>query len=168
MSDTINISDETLHVQGDSNALLPDTSTEETPAEAAYSISDYLLGCVNIDIPSEVLVRICLDRDISYNAEATEVEKSVRDLCKADLLVWMVMGVSKRGTVSDTDNGWTHSDGGFTLTDADKVLFLKMANEIYEENGEDTIGKTKATFRSQGIRPADYTLQGEPVPHILK
>lgn len=141
---------------------------EGAPVISSFTIADYLYGSVNFDVPSEVIVKICLDRDIDYHSEAMNVEKSQRDLCKADLLVWMALGVSKRSNNVDSDNGWSHSNGGYTLTEADKELFLKTANAIYEENGESTIGKTKAKIQSFGIKPANIGIDGMPLPYIVK
>lgn len=140
---------------------------EDSAEVFSFTMMDYLASSVNFDIPSEVIVRICVDRDIDYNADAMAVERNVRNLCKADLLVWMVYGVSRKGNTSDTDNGWNHTDGGYTLTEADKALFLKAANAIYEENGEKTIGKTSVKIQSYGIRPADFDTNGQPQPHII-
>ena len=145
-------------------AIIPDGS----PEVSVLTLEDYLYGCVNVDVPREAIVRICLDREVDMHEEAYNIEKSVRDLCKADLLVWMVLGVSRRGSVSDTDNGWTHSDGGYTFTEADKKYFLKIADAIYEENDEATVGKIKAKIISSGIMPANYRLDGMPMPHIIQ
>ena len=138
------------------------------PEVFTYTVKDYLIGCVNFDIPIEAVVRICLDREVDMNEDAMATEKSVRDLCKADLYVWIVLGVSRRGNNSDSDNGWSHTVGGFTLTEKDKEYLLKAANAIYEENGEQTIGKTAVKIKSYGIKPADFDVSGVPQPHILR
>lgn len=139
-----------------------------TPESPYYTLADYLLAKVNFDIPMEVIVSICLDRDRDINEVASEVEKEVRDLCYADLLKWIVFGISKRGTVSDSDNGWSHSDGGYTLSENDKARMIKLANSIYLANGEETFGKTSAKIVSMGIRPADRDMLGNHIPHILR
>lgn len=136
-------------------------------SEAYYTIKDYLYGCVNFDVPSEAVIRICLDREVDILAEAACIEKNVRDLCKADLFVWIVLGVSRKGNNSDSDNGWSHTAGGFTLTEQDKAYLLKAANAIYEENGESTVGKTTVKIKSFGIKPADFDVSGIPQPHIV-
>lgn len=149
---------------GSGCAIIPDS----TQQPVVVTLEDYLYGCVNIDVPREAIVRICLDRDVDMHEEAVNVEKFQRDLCKADLLVWMALGVTRRGTVSDADNGWTHSDGGFTISEADKNLFINIANRIYEANGEKAVGKISVSITSSGIRRADTTTDGIPMPHILQ
>lgn len=158
----------TYDIEGD--ALVNDEGTTDDVQEekAPLSIEDYLYSTVNFDVPEETIVRILLERDVECGSPAMEVPKQSRDLCKADLYVWIVMGVSRRGTVTDTDNGWTHSDGGYTLTEADKSYFIKAANTIYEKYGEDTVGKTKFKFTSHGIQPARYIPGDIPLPHIIR
>lgn len=138
------------------------------PERVPLTLMEYLSGSVNIDIPEDVIARICLDRDADMLSAATDVDKSVRDLCKADLLIWMVMGVTRRGAVADSDNGWSHSDGGFTITDSDKKLFLRMANAIYESNGEETVGGARFRIKSHGIQPSNIGMNGMPLPHIVR
>ena len=138
-----------------------------TQSNYIHTMEDYLCGCVNIDIPKEVILRILLERDVDIYEDIYNVDRSIRDLCKADLYVWMCMGVSRRNTVADSDNGWSHSDGGYTITNDDKKLFLKMANAIYEENGEKPVGKTVARITSSGIKPCNYNIDGSTLPYIL-
>lgn len=115
------------------------------------TITDYLSGAVNIDVPKEAIVSILIDRDIDGSMAVSDVDKDIRKLCKADLYVWVAMGVSRKGSVSDSDNGWSHTDGGYTLSDDARNLLLREANAIYEEMGEEPVGKTKVRIRSNGI-----------------
>lgn len=132
------------------------------------TMEDYLCGCVNIDVPKDVILRILLERDVDICENVINIEKEVRDLCKADLYVWMCMGVSRKNTVADADNGWSHSDGGYVISSEDKKLFLKMANAIYEKNGEKTVGKVTAKVTSYGIKRCDYDINGYPLPYMSK
>lgn len=157
------MSDVAKTYEREGDAIVDGTPTLSTKR----TIVDYLLGCVNMDIPEEAIVRICIDREVDINEDIELLEKKEKDLCKADLYVWMCLGVSKRGTVSDSDNGWSHSDGGYTLSADDKKLLLKAANSIYEEYGEKTIGTTKFKVRSHGISPCNLTIDKRPLPHIL-
>lgn len=141
--------------------ILQDISESTTEEEKPFGFFDYLAASINLDVPKEVLVKICIDRDIDVEAEIQEIDKKERDLCIADLYVWACMGQGRRGTVSDTDNGWTHSDGGFSLTSEDKRLLLKKANAIYAEYEEPLAGTTKMRIQSRGIRKADILPGGD-------
>lgn len=124
------------------------------------TIMDYLAGSVDVAVPKESLITILIDRDVDVCAPVSDVEPSIRKLCKADVMVLMAMGITRRGAVTDSDNGWSHSDGGWTLSDDARKMLLDAANKIYEEAGEPTVGKTKMRIRSTGIRKADTTIYG--------
>lgn len=137
--------------------------------EKSYTVGDYISGCVNFEIPDETIRAKCFKRGINPDDSASETDSSTLDLLEADILVWIVYGASSVNNTSDSDNGWTHSGGGYQLTSEDKDRLLARANSIYSENGEATVGR-KSTFRivSNGIREADRFINGVPVPRIIK
>lgn len=122
--------------------------------ETAYMFSTWLSDRVNIRVPEGLIRSILVERDVDEKALYTEVEERVRDLCKADLYSCIALTSPNRaGAVSDEDNGWSHSDGGFTLSEYDKKLLLDAANEIYEEYEEPTKGRrTKIKIINFGIK----------------
>ncbi len=142
---------------------------ETTNQEEKYTVADYVCGLVNYEIPDETITAICkkrkVDADKVYPDECDDVNT---DLLYADLLKWIVLGPSRKGEVSDSDNGWKHSGGSFNLSEDDKKRLIKEANAIYKENGEATIGKTKIRVHSFGIMGARFDLSGNPLPRIKK
>ena len=135
--------------------------------QKVYTVGDWLFGCVNFAVPQDAVDAICAGR--SYDAEvefevARKAEPDVR-LLKADLLKWIVLGAGKVNNTSDSDNGWSHSDGGYTLSKEDKKLLMDEANAIYEELEPTSIfGKKKIRMRSAGIMRAYCDTDGEPFP----
>ena len=133
-----------------------------------YTVRDWLFGCVNFAVPDDAVMHILAERQLDPELSFYEVEHSLRELLKADLFVWVCMGPSKVSSTSDSDNGWSHSEGGYTLSDDDKDRMLAYAKAIYEKNGEtfaydDTVSISIGSF---GIQPSDYDECGIPVPHI--
>lgn len=135
-----------------------------------YTVGDWLFGCVNFAVPSETVNYVCKTRDIDADMEYSEMSdegkpKDILRLAKADLLRWIVLGAGKVNNTTDTDNGWSHSDGGYTLSEADKKLLMDEANGIYEElEPESVFGKKKIRMRSAGIMPAYRDTDGTPLP----
>lgn len=132
-----------------------------------YTVGDWLAGCVNFAVPSDAIEYICANRDMSsgepYNPEL--LEGGVLRLMKADLYKWIVLGAGKVNSTSDSDNGWSHSGGGYTLSEYDKRLLRDEANGIYDElEPESVFGKTKIRMRSAGIMPAYRDVDGCPLP----
>lgn len=132
------------------------------------TVEDYLFGCVNFAVPEESVGYLLGERDIEAGTPLEELEKKDRELLKADLYVWICMGPSKVNSTSDSDNGWSHSEGGYTLSDDDKDRMLAYAKAIYDKYDEefeydDSVSVAISSF---GIQPCDYDEAGIPLPHI--
>ena len=133
-----------------------------------YTVGDWLFGCVNFAVPQEAVDHILSEREITSSKPYEELEKKDKDLLKADLYVWICMGPSKVDSTSDSDNGWKHSEGGYTLSDEDKDRMLAVAKAIYEKYDEEYIDDSvSVAISSFGIQPCDYDEAGIPLPHIV-
>lgn len=141
-----------------------------TEEKTTYTVLDYLAAKVKFDMPKSALMAILVDRNIEPDTAFTERDATSTRLAYADMLKWFVLGPSKRNNTSDTDNGWTHSGGGYELSDADRTLLIKEANAIYEEIEPESAIKSKPAFRmmSFGIQHANYDAAGNPLPHVIR
>lgn len=134
---------------------------------------DWLYGCVNFFVPPSAAEYVCVTRgvdpkmpyaDFIATAEPSLAGQVDIRLLKADLLRWIVLGPGKVNSTSDSDNGWSHSSGGYTMSEADKKLLTDEANAIYEElEPESVFNKKKIRMRSAGIMPAYRDMDGEPL-----
>lgn len=100
------------------------------------SIEDYLRGKVGMEIPDSAIAVILDDRGICPGTDTAELDKRRKDLCTADLYLWCAATPSKKGTVSDADGGWKHSDGGWETSAYDKRNFRSLAYSIYSRYNE--------------------------------
>lgn len=130
---------------------------------------DYVFSCVNFAIPQEGIDYVLGERKIKAEKPYDELEKKDKELLKADIYVWICMGPSKINSTSDSDNGWSHSEGGYTLSDDDKDRMLKYAKAIYDKYDEefDYDDSVSVAIESFGITPCDYDEAGIPLPHIV-
>ena len=129
---------------------------------------DYVFGCVNFALSQEAVDHILGERNIKAEKPYEELEKKDKELLKADLYVWICLGPSKVNSTSDSDNGWSHSEGGYSLTDDDKDRMLAFAKAIYEKYDEEYIDDSvSVTISSFGIQPCDYDEAGIPLPHCV-
>lgn len=143
-----------------------------------YTVGDWLFGCVNFAVPQEAVDFICKQRGVNPStpydeyiepSESEDEQKPDIRLLKADLLKWIILGAGKVNSVSDSDNGWSHSEGGYTLSKDDKKMLRDEANAIYEElEPASVFGKKTIRVRSNGIMPAMRDMDGEPLPRILR
>lgn len=159
----------------------------ESGEKKVRTVRDYVFGCVNFQISDETAEHICDERGIDPDKTFDELfpkpeadapdavaddenviePKRTKELLKADLYVWICMGPTKVNSTSDSDDGWSHSEGGYQLTDEDKNRMLAYAKSIYEKYDEefDYDDSVEVNVSSFGIQPCDYNEAGIPLPH---
>lgn len=135
-----------------------------------YTVADYLSGKVKFGVNDEVLRPILLDRGLDLDIPYGDADKSTLRLAYADILKWFVLGASKVNNTSDSDNGWSHSGGGYELSDTDRRELKEEANAIYQELEPSSVFKSQSSFKivSHGIKRATYTPYGMPLGHVIK
>ena len=143
---------------------------KESDEKTTYTVLEYLSARVKFDIPKEALEAIMADRGIDSNTEFASRDIKATRLAYADMLKWYLIGASKHNNKTDSDNGWSHSGGGYELDKEDKKLLVKEANAIYDELEPMSKIKSNTTFRvmSFGIQPCNYDADGNPLPHIIR
>lgn len=140
----------------------------EAGENTGRTLRDYIFGCVNFSVPDEAADYILDERQLKGDKLLSETDKKIRDLLKADLYVWICLGPTKVDSTSDSDNGWKHSEGGYTLSDEDKDRMLACAKAIYDMYDEEYLDFDSVSVHvsSFGIMPCDYNEAGIPLPHI--
>lgn len=143
---------------------------KEVNEKTFLTVGDYLIGKVKFEVSEDSMKAILVDRELDYNTAYGDCDKSAVRLAYADMLKWIILGPSKFNNTSDTDNGWTHTGGGYELSDDDLSYLRAEANAIYSELEPASVLKKKSTFRitSHGIKRANRDAYGMPVPHIIK
>jgi hypothetical protein len=136
----------------------------------AYTVLDYLANKVNFEVYRETVIGILSDRGVDPSDMYVDSDKDTMRLAYADLLKWFLLGPSKVNNTSDSDNGWTHSGGGYDMSDDDRAEMKAEANAIYKELEPGSMLKKKSSFRiiSHGVKRASYSPWGGPLPHLIK
>ena len=116
------------------------------------------------------MLGILAERGIYPDESFEDCDKDKARLAYADTLKWFILGPGKVNNTSDADNGWSHSEGGFDISDEDRKNMTAEANAIYAELEPSSMLKRKSTFRmhSHGIKRATLDMGGIPQPHIIK
>lgn len=115
---------------------------------------EWLCDVVNFPVSEGAARDILVERCIDPSSCFVDIDKKDRDLAKADLYVWLCTSPTRRGDTQDSDNSWSHKEGGFTLSADDKNRLMAIANSIYEMYEEEPIGKRVIKLQSFGIRRA--------------
>lgn len=135
-----------------------------------FTAFDYLASRVKFEVPEQTIIGIMYKRGIDRDSLIGDNENDVLELAYADILKWFIIGPSKVNNTSDSDNGWTHTGGGYDLSDEDRSEMKAEANAIYAQLEPESVLKKKSTFRvnSHGVKKANFTSWGTPLPHIVK
>lgn len=135
-----------------------------------FTAFDYLVSRVKFEVPEQTVLGIMYKRCIDRDSLIYDNDNNTLELAYADILKWFIVGPSKVNNTSDSDNGWTHSGGGYELSDEDRYEMKAEANAIYAQLEPDSVLKKKSAFRvnSHGVKRANYSPCGEPIPHIIK
>lgn len=129
---------------------------------SVYTIEDYLLAKVKFDVPATALIPILIDRGLDASTGIADADRDAVRLAYADVLKWFVLGASKVNNISDSDNGWTHTGGGYELTEDDKELLKAEANAIYAELEPSSAFAKKSTFKvsNLGVKRSNVSASG--------
>ena len=92
----------------------------ELENEFVLTAYDHIASKVKFDVPKKTLLSIMTERNIPVDSTYEEADKDSLRLAYADIIKWFVLGPSKKNNVSDSDNGWSHSGGGYDMSDEDR------------------------------------------------
>ena len=96
---------------------------------AVYTIETWLKGMVDFDVPSETIMAILFNNKVSQGTPTTEVSEKERDLCLADLLMWLSSSSTASSGEYISDNGWSHQKSNKQVTD--RAGLISRARELY-------------------------------------
>lgn len=135
-----------------------------------HTLEDALFSKVRFSIPEDTVRTILIERALDGNMAYVDANPTDVRLAYADILKWFVLGPSKMNNTSDSDNGWSHTEGGFEMSERDRTELKAEANAIYAELEPSSMLKKKSSFRiaSHGVKRADFSAFGCPLPHIIK
>lgn len=144
---------------------------EETVQEnvSKYTIDEWLINSVDYKVDDESVTFLLSERDVEPGTAKSEVTDDTRKLLYADLLKRIWLRCSKVNNTSDSDNGWSHSDGGYTMSEEDRSRLRNEANDIYEElEPQSVFGKKKIRIHSMGVMPAKRNPDGTIIEDVLR
>ena len=123
-------------------------------AESTYLLREWLLESVNIPINEDTIKAVMLAREVVFDLPFEESTGKERDLCRADLLTLLATSATKLDSQTEKDNGWSSTQGGYTLSESDKRRYLRMADALYTRHGEKSLtsNKVRVKIHHYGIR----------------
>jgi hypothetical protein len=117
---------------------------------AAYTIETWLQGMVDYDVPSVTLQAILFNNGVAEGALMSKVSEEQRDLCLADLLMWLSSSSTATTGESISDGGWSHQKSNKQVFDRNALI--KRAQELYVKwNSEKAKTAVGARITIKGI-----------------
>ncbi len=92
-----------------------------------YPLEEWLRGMVDYDVPDETLAALLFNRGIRKLSPASEISARDRELCYADLLMWLSGSSIKTGGEMESDNGWQHQKSSKNVSNRKELERRAMA-----------------------------------------
>lgn len=96
---------------------------------AAYTIETWLRGMVDFDVPDATIMAILFNNEVSEGALMSKVSEKDRELCLADLLMWLSSSSTITSGESISDGGWSHQKSNKQVYDRNALI--KRAHKLY-------------------------------------
>lgn len=115
---------------------------------AVYTIETWLKGMVDFDVPSATIMAILFNNEVAQGTSMTDVSEKQRDLCLADLLMWLSSSSISSTGECISDNGWSHQKSAKQVVD--RAGLIRRAQDLYAKWNSDkakTAVGTKITYK---------------------
>lgn len=99
------------------------------------NIVDYLKGKVSYEVDTSNILVILEDRGVLETEDSQNLEIKTKDLCYADLLMFLVTVFTGGGETTKRGN-WSESKAKYTITTTDRMRLKNIADSIYSKYNE--------------------------------
>ena len=96
---------------------------------AAYNIETWLRGKVDFDIPDVAIMAILFDNEVAQGTDVSCTTEKQRDLCLADLYMWLSSSSATTSGERISDGGWSHQKASKQVVDRED--YIKKAQKLY-------------------------------------
>lgn len=101
----------------------------------AYTIETWLRGMVDFDIPDATIMAILFNNSLAPGISISDTSERDRDLCLADLLMWLSSSSTASSGEMISDGGWSHQKSNKQV--ADRAGLISRARELYAKWNSD-------------------------------
>lgn len=116
---------------------------------AAYTIEQWLIGKVDFNVPEVAIKAILFDNQVSEGISAADVDERERDLCLADLLMWLSSSSTATSGEYISDGGWQHQKANKVVVDrASLVARAKALYAKWQSDKAESVVTSKITIKS--------------------
>jgi hypothetical protein len=102
---------------------------------AVYTIETWLRGMVDYDVPEATIMAILFNNEVADGLPMSKISEKQRDLCLADLLMWLASSSTSSSGEYISDNGWSHQKSAKQVVD--RAGLVNRAKELYAKWNSD-------------------------------
>lgn len=96
---------------------------------AVYNIETWLRGMVDFDVPDATLLAILFNNRVASGTPISDTTEKERDLCLADLLMWLSSSSATSSGERISDGGWSHQKASKQVVN--RASLARRAQELY-------------------------------------
>lgn len=96
-----------------------------------FTIEAWLKGMVDYDLPDATLKSILFNNRVEVGTRVADVPEKQRDLCLADLLMWLASSSSATSGEYVSDGGWQHQKSNKNVVD--RAGLRARAEQLYRK-----------------------------------
>ena len=119
---------------------------------STYTAQDWLTAKMQI-LDGDGITAVLVERGISPDMPFDELTEKERDLLMASGLFAQILLCGGGSTIKEVDGSWSHSEGGWQITKADKNAWVNLYNILCEKWGEvNLLPKKGIRVHTRGMR----------------
>lgn len=114
-----------------------------------YTVEMWLKGMVDLDVPESAIKAILFNNGVEVGAAVAQLGEREKDLCLADLYMWVSTSSSTSSGETITDNGWSTKKAIKNVTQ--RGGFRAMAKALYAKWNVDKANFVVGTVKMKDL-----------------
>lgn len=115
--------------------------------ETTYTIGTFLKGISPL-VTEEALGYVCAKRRIEPDTEYGELEERDRDLAEGTMYYWLSNLPVGGSTEKVSDGGWSHSEGGWTVSKANIEEWMRKYRSLFQKWNEELLDRSRIRIKN--------------------
>lgn len=110
--------------------------------DSTVTLGDFLKSINTSLITDEAVSYVCMKRMIDYDLPCADISERDRDLAEGTMYYWLSNLPVGGSTEKVSDGGWSHSEGGWTVSKTNIDAWLKKYRDLFAKWDEKPMGST--------------------------
>lgn len=116
---------------------------------AVFTIEQWLKGMVDFDVPNETIMAILFNNKVGMGSDVTMLDERSKDLCLADLYMWLATSSSATSGEYISDGGWQHQKSNKVVVD--RAGLRAAALRLYQKWGSEKADSARGSITIKNL-----------------